>query len=193
MIIREYRDTDNLQWVRCRVLSFLDSAYFDNVLREKERYENPSIELVAEDDGRIVGLIDLEYEKEKGTVCSNRNGLGGMIWHLAVLPEYRGKGIAAMLLDKVKEKAREAGIERLEAWTRDDKWVNEWYKKRGFKWIESYLHVYAEGNECDIITDSKIEKLHICSCFSHYVGEDKDEIKRRFKRVHECNLYELVL
>ena len=79
MIIREYRDTDNLQWVRCRVLSFLDSAYFDNVLREKEHYENPSIELVAEDDGRIVGLIDLEYEKEKGTVCSNRNGLGGMI------------------------------------------------------------------------------------------------------------------
>ncbi|WP_207670529.1 hypothetical protein [Haloimpatiens lingqiaonensis] len=43
MIIREYRDNDNLAWVRCRVLSFLDSAYFDNVLREKEHYQNPSI------------------------------------------------------------------------------------------------------------------------------------------------------
>ncbi|WP_346887433.1 hypothetical protein [Clostridium sp. UBA1056] len=79
MKVREYKDTDNLQWVRCRVLSFLDSAYFDNVLREKEHYENPSIELGAEVDDKIIGLIDIEYETEKGTVCDSTDELGAMI------------------------------------------------------------------------------------------------------------------
>lgn len=192
MIIREYNDGDNFQWVRCRVLSFLDSAYFDNVLREKEHYENPSIELVAEVDNKIVGLIDIEYETEKGEVCYNPNELGGVIWHIAVLPEYRGLGIATLLLNEAVNRLKNNGIKKLEAWTRDDKWVNDWYKNRGFNWKESYLHVYTEGNECSEITESKIKKLFICNCFAYYVGEEKEEIKKRFKRVHECNLYELV-
>ena len=41
--------------MRCRVLSFLGSAFWDAVEREKERYEHPAIELVAEEDGEIVG------------------------------------------------------------------------------------------------------------------------------------------
>lgn len=193
MIIRRYEDKDNLGWVRCRVLSFLDSAYFDNVLREKEHYDNPSLELVAEVDGMIVGLLDIEYEIEKGTVCYYTNELGGVIWHLAVLPEYRNRGLATLLLNKAIDILRTKGIKRLEAWTRDDKRVNDWYKKRGFSCKEQYLHVYTEGNECDEITKSKIEKLYICNCFAHYVGENKEEIKKTFKRVHECNLYELIL
>lgn len=192
MIIREYRNTDNLEWVRCRVLSFLDSAYFDNVLREKEHYKNPAIELAAEAGGKIVGLIDVEYETEKGAVCYYANELGGVIWHLAVLPEYRNEGIATSLLDKAITILKTKDIKKLEAWTRDDKWVNDWYKNKGFNCKESYLHVYTEGKECDEITESKIEKLLICNCFAHYVGENIEDIKKRFKRVHECNFYELI-
>ena len=99
MIIRKYNNSDNLEWVRCRVLSFLDSAYFDNVLKEKEHYQNPSIELVAEENGKIVGLIDVEYEMENGTVCYTKGELGGVIWHIAVLPEYRNTGVASALLN----------------------------------------------------------------------------------------------
>lgn len=193
MNIREYKATDNLQWVRCRVLSFLDSAYFDNVLREKEHYENSSIELVAEIDDKIVGLIDIEYETEKGTVCYNSNELGGVLWHLAVLPEYRKFGVATSLLKEAINKLKDTGIKKLEAWTRDDKWVNDWYIHRGFILKYSYLHVYAEGAECNKLTESKLNKLGICSCFAHYVGEDKEAIKKKFKIVHECNLYELEL
>lgn len=192
MKIREYEDKDNLGWVRCRILSFLDSAYFDNVLREKEHYSNPSIELVAEVDDKIVGIIDIEYEIEEGTVCYNTDGLGATMWHLAVLPEYRNRGISTSLLNKALDILKSKEINRLEAWTRDDEWVNDWYKNRGFNFKEQYLHVYTEDNECDDITESKIEKLYICSCFAHYVGENKDEIKKQFKRVHECNLYELI-
>ncbi len=70
----------------------LQTAYFDNVLNKKERYENPAIELVAELDGQIVGLIDVEYEKEERTVCSKGTGLGGMIWHIAVHPDFIEEG-----------------------------------------------------------------------------------------------------
>lgn len=191
MKIREYKDTDELEWVRCRVLSFLDSSYFDNVLRQKEHYENPTIELVAEEDSKIIGLIDVEYEAEKGKVCYKADELGGVIWHLAVLHEYRNQGVATLLLNEATVRLKNKSVKRLEAWTRDDKWVNDWYKRRGFKWKESYLHVYTEGNECDEITESKIKRLFICNCFAHYIGDNKQEIKEKFKRVHECNLYEL--
>jgi hypothetical protein len=75
--IRPYQPADEPQWLRCRVLAFLDTAYFDDVQREKKRYANPSIELVAALDQHILGLIDVECETVPGSVCSspsNRNG-----------------------------------------------------------------------------------------------------------------------
>ncbi|WP_250130156.1 hypothetical protein [Jeotgalicoccus sp. WY2] len=35
MEIRNYEEKDEKGWVRCRVLSFLDTAYYDDVHREK--------------------------------------------------------------------------------------------------------------------------------------------------------------
>ena len=129
MIIRDYRVNDETGWVRCRTLAFLQTAYFDNVLNKKERYENPAIELVAELDGQIVGLIDVEYEIEERTVCSRGEGLGGMIWHIAVHPDFSRLGIGQQLLYAAETKARRVNLNRLEAWTRDDLWVQNWYEK----------------------------------------------------------------
>ncbi len=116
---------------------------------------------------------------------------GGVIWHLAVLPEYRNRGISTKLLKEAIDILKKKDVMRFEAWTRDDKWVNQWYINRGFKWKENYLHVYSNGKECDMVCDSKIDKLVVCNTFSHYLGDKKDEIIKKFNRVHECNLYEL--
>jgi len=66
----------------CRLLAFFDTAFFDAVEREKERYDKDAIEprrralretpvipcsragLVAEENGTIIGLIDLECESD---------------------------------------------------------------------------------------------------------------------------------
>ncbi len=144
VVIRPYADADERGWLECRVLAFLDSAYYDAVEREKEHYERPSVELVAEVDGLIVGLIDVECEEEPGTVCEDRPGLGGMIWHIAVLRDFRRQGIASRLLTAAEEAVRPRGIERFEAWTRDDPWVQRWYESQGFVQIYSYLHVYVQ-------------------------------------------------
>lgn len=191
MIIRGYEAKDNLNWVRCRVLSFLDTAYYDDVLVEKEIYKNPAIELVAEIDKKIVGIIDVEYEVDKGTLCYSKGDLGGIVWHLAVLPEYRNRGISTALLNRAIELLKDRGIKRLEAWTRDDEWVNSWYLNRNFQLKYSYLHVYINEDESKIILKENIKNLSFCKSFAHYTGSDKKEIKKLFKRVHDCNLYEL--
>ena len=94
---------------------FLDTAYYDNVFREKERYEHPAIELVAVYENQIVGLIDIEYELEERTVCSRGTGLGGMIWHIAVHPDFRRMKIGNQLLNEAEKLAKELNLNRLEA------------------------------------------------------------------------------
>jgi GNAT superfamily N-acetyltransferase len=191
MIIRTYQPEDEKGWVRCRVLSFLDTAYFDNVLREKEQYENQAIELVAEVDGMIAGLLDLEYEEEERTVCSRGTGLGGMIWHIAVHPDYQRSGIGSALLEEAARLARKQGLNRMEAWTRDDRWVRDWYESNCFVQKESYLHVYLEGDtELKGAVSAGLKDLYAVQVFAHYTGEDTAMIKNSFKRVHECVCYE---
>jgi GNAT superfamily N-acetyltransferase len=189
-LMRPYVDADERAWVECRVLAFLDSAYFDAVEREKEHYKRPSIELVAEMDGTVVGLIDVECEEEPGTVCEDRPGLGGMIWHIAVLRDFRRQGIGSRLLAAAEEAARARGIERFEAWTRDDPWVQKWYESHGFEQIRSYLHVYMHGrSEITGVVSAELE-LKPVKIFAHYTGDRPDEIRARFERVHDCVCYE---
>lgn len=191
MIIRDYTPNDETGWVRCRTLAFLETAYFDNVLKEKEHYENPAIELVAELDGQIVGLIDVEYEKEERTVCSRGEGLGGMIWHIAVHPDFSRQGIGQQLLDVAATKAKAIGLNRFEAWTRDDLWVQNWYEKMNFTNVDSYYHIYFEGDEMNQEIQSKIPKLHLVNAFAHYVGEDIEQFKNN-KRIHQCVCFEKI-
>lgn len=180
MTVRPYRAEDERGWVVCRVLSFLDSAFFDDVRQSKERYEHDSIELVAEHEGEIVGLIDVECETEPGTICESRPGLGGMIWNLAVHPDHQRRGIASMLLREAEVRAREKGIARFEAWTRDDHAAR------------AYLHVYVELDEglreLFPITEDGIRPVKV---FAHYLGDDPESVRARFRRVHDDVLYEL--
>ena len=186
VVIRPYRDEDERGWVVCRVLSFLETAFFDDVRQTKERYERASIELVAERDGEIVGLIDVECEDAPGTVCEKRPGLGGMIWHLAVHPDHRRRGIASALLEEAERRARERGLERLEAWTRDDSHVQRWYETRGFTLIDGYLHVYLERDDLRRYDG----ELRLVKAFAHYTGDRPEEIRQRYARVHDDVLYE---
>lgn len=195
--VRAYQPGDETGWLRCRVVAFLDSAYYDDVSREKERYESRAIELVAEYDDQIAGLIDVECEDEPGAICSEpadsgQAGLAGMIWHLAVHPDYRRQGIGRCLLEAAAERARVWQIRRFEAWTRDDEAANSWYRAQGFRLVQSYYHVYMDGDETHDAVQVRVTGLRLKSVFAHYLGND-EQVVGRYKRVHTCNRYDLRL
>jgi ribosomal protein S18 acetylase RimI-like enzyme len=161
------------------------------VRRSKEHYEHPSIELVAEREGEIVGLIDVECDDAPGAVCEQRLGLGGMIWHLAVHPEHRRRGVATALLREAEVRAREHDLVRLEAWTRDDPAARAWYESKGFELVQDYLHVYIElGEGLRELFPVTADGIRPVRMFAHYVGDDRDAIRERFARVHDDVLYE---
>ena len=185
-IIRDYRPSDEPQWLECRVLALLQSAYFDDVRQTKETYSSHSIELIAVSGNKISGLLDIAQEERHGEIF-------GMIWHLATHPEYRRLGIASRLIEEGKRRASALGIARLEAWTRDDGFVNDWYRSQGFRQITHYYHIHPSEEEVrktNILT-SPFEAVRPITGFLHYYG-DNPAFLQQFSRVHECRRYDLV-
>jgi ribosomal protein S18 acetylase RimI-like enzyme len=197
LTIRPYQSSDERTWLRCSVLAFLETSYFDSVFRHKPQYDHPAIELVAVIDETIVGMIDVECEDTPGsvcTVCAAPDPLvrGGMIWHLAVHPDFQRVGIGGRLLREAQRLATERGVTCLEAWTRDDAGTLRWYESHGFEWVKSYLHIYLQGRaEMDGAIGSSIPGLKPVNVFAHYVGNDVQTIRARFDRVHDCNCFRM--
>ena len=181
-----------------QAFSFLDTSYYDDVKREKEHYGNPSVCLVAEDNGTIVGIIDVEYEENEGDVCYFSGGLGAVIWHLAVLPEFRRKGVAKKLWETVKTSLQEKSINRFEVWTQDDVGSCGWYENQGFIFKEAYLNAYISGQASEDVINKylNLNGLGEIYGFRNFNFEApinrKDELSEVCCRLYEVRVYELV-
>lgn len=148
MVIRDYSESDEKEWLYCRVVSFLDCSYYNDVKTRKETYEHPSICLVAEAYNRVVGFIDVEIDSDDLT-C-NMGERGAVIWHLGVLPEYRKMNVAKQLWLSVKKRLLQLDIHYCEAWTQQDVPANQFYIRNGFVMDEAqtWLRCYVAGEEC---------------------------------------------
>lgn len=141
--MRNYRESDEQSWVRCRVISFLDTSYLDDVHRYREKFEHEAICLVAvlEGSNEVIGLMDTEIDAKPG----EDGRLRATIWALAVLPEYRKRGVAGKLWKATLQGLAQAGVSTVEVWTQDDADANRWYQQQGFEQFTAYLNVYARG------------------------------------------------
>ncbi|MBQ4089531.1 MAG: GNAT family N-acetyltransferase, partial [Clostridia bacterium] len=148
MTIREYTNADEMGWVRCRIVSFLDCSYSNDVKTEKETYLQPSICLVAEENGTIIGLIDAEIDSYD-LACAG-NDRGAIIWNLAVLPEYRRHGVARALLAELQARLMKEGVNYCEVWTQEDKAANSFYRSTGFVQEESQTWLRCRANAAGI-------------------------------------------
>ncbi|MEP7136960.1 MAG: GNAT family N-acetyltransferase [Chloroflexota bacterium] len=89
---------------------------------EKKISRDPDLFLVAEFDGTIIG-----------SVIGGFDGRRGLIYHLAVAKEYRGRGIGSRLLDEVEARLRAKGcLKSYLLVTSDNEDVMQYYERHGW-------------------------------------------------------------
>jgi len=197
--IREYQKQDEQSWIRCRVLSFMGSSYFDDVQNYRETYQNPAIQMVAVENNEVIGFLDCEYEQTSGDILHCKGGKRGIIWHLGVLPEYQNKKIASLLWEATKEKLHLLGVKSVEVWTQDDEAATNWYLSKGFVLKYAYLNAYLKGMPKDEIIQKYINfescgEIYNIRCLNFEAPlERKKELEKICYRLHEVRGYELKL
>ena len=191
LIIRPYDTSDEENWLKCRLVSFHNSAYYDDVYIKKPTFDNPSLELVAEIDGKIIGILDLEKDNKDGSICYCKSGLGAMVWTIAVLPDYRRFGIASQLILKAVDWAKTKDIDFIEAWTRDDKWVLDWYESVGFSRFHSYWHIYFKGDNVKSLFESNDKDISPQSVLAYSNKNPKTLDQNKIDRFYKCSGYKL--
>ena len=129
--IRSYQSEDEKEWLKCHVVVYLGSNE-RRFLKEKPRCKRQSIELVATDDDKIIGFLDIELEDVPGSICYKKVEGNSMLWDIGVWEEYRRKGVATRLLNETINRLRKQDVRRLEAWSIEDG-AKRFYEKFWFK------------------------------------------------------------
>lgn len=131
LIIREYRPEDEAEWMRAHAIIMMISHSWNYAIQERPDYTGyPCTRLVAELDGKIVGLTDVKYDREPGDLCLLRDSLGGYVLEFGRLPEYTGLRIGEKLIEAAKSDALHLGYHRLEYWSQDRK-AQRFYRRIG--------------------------------------------------------------
>jgi ribosomal protein S18 acetylase RimI-like enzyme len=180
VVIRSYEPADEQAWLRCRVLSFLGTAYFDDVMPAK-RSPSPGAELVAVESGTVVGLLDMSVDGALATIDS-----------IAVHPDHQHRGIGTRLFELACVRAAALGATTIDAWTRDDEPTLRWYRARGCTESQHYLHVYADhyarpGEPAAAVHPAPgLEPIKV---FLHAPLDQEAELRAAFSRVHICRRF----
>ena len=175
--IRPYQPSYERGWLLCRLLSFFDTCYYDDVHTVRTIFELPAIRLVAELDGKVVGLLDVEFDGSAATIDS-----------IAVHPDHQRGGIASRLLAAALDKMPDH-VTTLDAWTREDHAALGWYQQQGFREQYRYLHVYKNGDGTDAGFTAPPPLAPPVLAFCHASLEHETELRSRFDRVYVCRQF----
>ncbi len=116
-----------------------------------------------------------------------------VIWHLAVLPEYRKRHIAAFLWAEVKERLTAKGIRYCEVWTQEDEAANRWYLAQGFRNIKdrNWLRCYARPSRTDwFLNRANVGEIYgVEEMIFEVTPSRRDEVAEYCYRIDEVRLY----
>ncbi|MDQ2738860.1 MAG: GNAT family N-acetyltransferase [Actinomycetota bacterium] len=189
--IRPYLPTDSEGWLRCRVLSFLHTQYYDDVKPSRSVLAEPAIALVATaavdhigqhndlDRDTVIGILDIEIDGDAAATIDT----------IAIHPDHQTKGIGTALLQQALPLLTDRGVATLDAWTREDGPANSWYLKNGFTENFRYLHVYlGDGDDPTGFVTPEGCSLPV-TAFVHAPIDREAEVRERFRRVYVCRQY----
>lgn len=94
------------------------------------------VEWVGVDDEKIVATSAIIFY-EFPPSYTDKMGIKGYVTNMYTAPEYRGRGIASSLLDKLVEEARARNVKDL--WLGASKMGRPVYLKYGFEELNSWL------------------------------------------------------
>jgi ribosomal protein S18 acetylase RimI-like enzyme len=175
--IRDYDPADEPSWLRCRVLAFLDTTYYDDVATAKPD-RDPGLSLVAVAGTQIIGLLDASMSGHESTIET-----------IAIHPDFRRRGIAHRLLAEICNRLPIRGATQVDAWTRDDEGTLAWYQSQGFKQQMRYLHVYASTPEEAQTAFGSRSDLMPRTGFFHAWPEHEAALRQEFTRVYSCRQF----
>jgi GNAT superfamily N-acetyltransferase len=101
-----------------------------NAYMRKHMADDSMVSWVAVEDGKIVSTAMVCYY-ELLPIMLNQSGKYGYIYNVYTLPEYRKRGLASQLLNKIKEEAKERQIGQLQL--RATEMGKLLYEKLGFE------------------------------------------------------------
>ena len=107
MMIRSFRNSDLsriLEFKRQSVrVSFPTCEFDDTLFLRLLKKAEPGSVLVADDNDKVIGYVFLRTKKTS-------TGTYGVVHHIFVDPDYRGKGIATELMGKAEDYFRSRGV-----------------------------------------------------------------------------------
>lgn len=135
-----------------RELSELDKLCFDIPWSQKsfedEAGNNLATYFTARDNGKIIGYAGFWSVSGEGDITN-----------VAVLPEYRKKGIASKLIESVIKKSNELSLSLLTLEVRKSNFAAQnLYSKYGFEIIGERKRYYSDNHEDALIMTKKLER-----------------------------------
>ncbi|MGN0691800.1 MAG: GNAT family N-acetyltransferase [Oscillospiraceae bacterium] len=128
MTISDYEQVYAL-WLSCKGMGLND---LDDSKEGIERFlkRNPDTCFVSEEEGSIIGVI-----------IAGNDGRRGYIYHTAVIPEYRGRGIGSALAERAVSALKDCGINKaaLVVFERNEG-GNAFWEKAGFSVREDLVY-----------------------------------------------------
>ncbi|CAI2788269.1 MAG TPA: GNAT family acetyltransferase [Serratia grimesii] len=124
MEIRVFRQDDFEEvitlWERCDLLRPWNDPEMDI---ERKLNHDPDLFLIAEVGGEVVGSVMGGYDGHRGSA-----------YYLGVHPDYRGRGIANALINRLEKKLIARGCPKIQLVVREDNdTVIEMYEKLGYE------------------------------------------------------------
>jgi len=196
--IREYRPTDEEEWMRVHAIILSISHAWNYTIQERPQYEDyRSTKLVAVADGRIVGLMDTQYENRAGEICFLKDSIGGYVLEFGRLPEYGGHGIGLAMIDATIADATRKGVRRLEFWTQERRAQRYYARLDRFKEIGRHYRFRMRAPEhiADTLLKNRVGIEYIYAvCLPEEwasVKEKFDVLKKHPLEPHLCIGYEI--
>jgi mycothiol synthase len=129
---------DEEVWLKIVNAAFKEYDDFrPNTLEDMEKFEkspnfDPTGMFIAEWNGKPVGCVNAYVDKK-------REEKKGFIRTLAVIPEFRRRGIGKTLVEKAIQSLKERGMECVETWTEENKVAcKSLFESMGFKLIRVF-------------------------------------------------------